>query len=147
MAMMATFENVTPGRVAVERAPAEGAPGGGAVPRIAYLELQVTDLAASQRFFHGAFGWSLTGFGPDYAATVGAGVDLGLDGSGERPGRPPQAGVEVSDLEAALSAVTSAGGVITQAIFAYPGGRRFHFREPSGNEMMVFVSEAEHGDG
>lgn len=119
--------------------PAAKAAIGGA--RIAYLELSVTDLAASQRFFESVFGWSLTGFGPDYAATIGAGVDLGLDASGETPGRPPQAGVEVTDLEAALSAVLAAGGTITQPIFAYPGGRRFHFREPSGNELMIFINE------
>lgn len=110
-------------------------------PRIAYLELQTSDAAASRAFFETAFGWSLTAYGPDYAATIGAGTDLGLDGSGEAAGKPPVAGIEVGDLEIALAAVTAAGGAIVQQIFAYPGGRRFHFTEPSGNELMVFINE------
>lgn len=110
-------------------------------PRIAYLELQAADFAASRAFFEAAFGWSLTAYGPDYAATADAGAGLGLEGSGENVGKPPVAGIEVGDLEAAQAAVEAAGGLIVQPIFAFPGGRRFHFTEPSGNEMMVFINE------
>ncbi|WP_246604816.1 VOC family protein [Aquisediminimonas sediminicola] len=109
--------------------------------RIAYLELQVGDAGESRTFFEAAFGWTLTSFGPDYAATLGAGTDLGLDASGVDAGKPPLAGIEVVDLEAALAAVEKAGGRISRPIFAFPGGRRFHFREPGGNELAVFVNE------
>ncbi|MET0308223.1 MAG: VOC family protein, partial [Sphingomonas sp.] len=51
--------------------------------------------------------------------------------------------VEVQDLEGALASVTGAGGEITVPIFAFPGGRRFHFRDPDGNELGVFVNEPE----
>ncbi len=53
----------------------------------------------------------------------------------------PLPGIRVDDLEAALAAVEDAGGAVTRAIFAFPGGRRFHFREPGGNELSVFVEE------
>ncbi len=57
--------------------------------------------------------------------------------------RAPLAVIQVDDLEATLAAVTAAGGTITQPIFAFPGGRRFHFRDPNGNELGVFVNEPE----
>ena len=110
--------------------------------RLAYVELSVADSEASALFFEAAFGWNLTRFGPSYAGTLGAGTDIGLQGDPSEATGAPLAGVEVNDLEAALKAVEAAGGVITRSIFVFPGGRRFHFREPGGNEMTVFVTEA-----
>jgi len=114
--------------------------------RLNYVELPVGDIAASRRFFEAAFGWSLTAFGPDYAATMGhagdaGGCDLGLNGDAGEATAAPLAVIEVDDLEAALAAVEAAGGAIIRPIFAFPGGRRFHFREPSGSEMAVYVNE------
>ncbi|MBV1917506.1 MAG: VOC family protein [Sphingomonadaceae bacterium] len=113
--------------------------------RLAYLELPVGDIEGSITFFAAAFGWDITRFAPSYAGTVGQGTDLGLDGDPQQAGSAPLAGIEVSDLEAALAAVVGAGGVVTRSIFAFPGGRRFHFREPSGNELSVFVYEQNGG--
>jgi len=113
--------------------------------RIVYLELPVRDVDASVAFFSAAFGWDLTRFGPTYAGTMGEGTDLGLQGHAAEATAAPLAGVEVSDLEAALAAVVAAGGTVTKPIFTFPGGRRFHFTEPSGNELAVFVTEG--GDG
>jgi len=114
--------------------------------RLNYVELPVGDTAGSKIFFERAFGWSLTGFGPDYAATLAAGAggtaDLGLNGDPGEATAAPMAVIEVDDLEAALADVEAAGGTITRMIFAFPGGRRFHFREPSGNELAVYVNEA-----
>ena len=110
--------------------------------RLNYVELPVGDTAASKAFFEKAFGWSLTAFGPDYAATTGQGCDLGLNGDPAEATAKPLAVIETDDLEAALTSVEAAGGVITRPIFAFPGGRRFHFREPSGNELAVYVNEA-----
>ncbi len=109
--------------------------------KLAYVELPVGDTAGSKAFFETAFGWSLTAFGPNYAATEGQGTDLGLNGHLDDATACPLAGIEVDDLEAALARVEAAGGVISRPIFAFPGGRRFHFREPSGNELAVFVNE------
>jgi len=110
-----------------------------AVPAsLAYVELTVTDSEASATFFSAAFGWELIRFGPSYAGTMGQGTDLGLQGDAAEGSVAPLPGIRVEDLEAALAAVEAAGGAITQPIFAFPGGRRFHFREPGGNELSVF---------
>lgn len=105
--------------------------------RLNYVELPVGDIGQSRAFFEAAFGWSLTPFGPAYAATEGQGTDLGLDGdAGDRTAPLPV--IEVDDLEAAQAAVLAAGGLITRPIFTFPGGRRFHFREPSGCELAAW---------
>ena len=110
--------------------------------RISYVELAVKDVAASRDFYAGAFGWAFTDFGPDYSATVSGDTDLGLNGSDEHPASAILPLVEVkADLEGALDKVWKAGGTITVPIFAYPGGRRFHFRDPAGNELGVFMSD------
>ena len=113
--------------------------------RLNYVELPVGDTAGSKAFFEKAFGGSLAAFGPDYAATIGAGAggtsDIGLNGHAGDATAALIAVIEVDDLEAALADVETAGGVITRPIFPFPGGRRFHFREPSGNELAVYVNE------
>lgn len=112
--------------------------------RLNYVELPAADVAGSKTFFETAFGWSLTDFGPEYAATMGQGTDLGLNGdNGEDAIKAPLAVIQVDDLEAALASVEAAGGIIVRPIFAFPGGRRFHFREPSGSELAVYITEAE----
>jgi predicted enzyme related to lactoylglutathione lyase len=110
--------------------------------RISYVELPVTTVGPARDFYAKAFGWAFTDFGPDYSATTGGDVDLGLNGSADQPIAHLLPIVEVDDLEAALASVATAGGEITVPIFAYPGGRRFHFRDPAGNELGVFVNEA-----
>lgn len=114
---------------------------GAVAARLAYVELPVADSKASAAFFEAAFGWALTRFGPSYAGTLGQGTDLGLQGDASEHPEAPLPGILVTDLEAALDAVTAAGAVITRPIFAFPGGRRFQFREPGGNELAVYVEE------
>ena len=109
------------------------------MPSLNYLELPVTDLAGSSAFFAQAFGLALQSYGPTYAATEGAGVgDLGLQADPAERTAAPLPVIEVEDVEAAAAAVSAAGGTITRPIFAFPGGRRFHFREPSGNELAAY---------
>ena len=112
--------------------------------RLNYVELPVTDAGRSAAFFEAAFGWSLTGFGPSYAATVDGSAgdgstDIGLQGDASEATAAPLAVIQVDDLAAALVAVEGAGGSVTRAPFNYPGGRRFHFREPGGCELAVNV--------
>lgn len=115
--------------------------------RLNYVELPVADAAVSGAFFEAAFGWKMTGFGPDYSATTTGDVDLGLDGNPAESVVAPLAVIHVGDLEASLAAVTAAGGVITRAPFDFPGGRRFHFREPGGNELAAWTMvEGDGGD-
>ncbi|MGN6738682.1 VOC family protein [Dyella sp.] len=102
-----------------------------------YIELPAADIAASKAFYTKAFGWTLADFGPSYAATTTGDVDVGLQGDLAEAPAAPLPVIEVEDLEAALAAVTGAGGVVVRPIFAFPGGRRFQFRDPHGNELAV----------
>lgn len=112
--------------------------------QLAYVELPVADSEASAVFFEKAFGWQLMRFGPSYAGTIGATADIGLQGDPAEAPAAPLPGIRVGDLEAALAAVEAAGGAVTRAIFAFPGGRRFEFREPGGNVIAVFADEPGH---
>src|SRR5215813_4275166 len=105
--------------------------------RINYVELPAANIAAAKEFYAGAFGWSLTDFGPTYAATMTGDVDLGLQGNRAEATASPLPVIDVEDLEAALAAVTKAGGRIVKPIFSFPGGRRFHFLDPNGNELAA----------
>ena len=105
--------------------------------RLNYVELPVSDIGAAKLFYERAFGWSLTGFGPTYAATTSGDTDIGLQADPGEATRAPLPVIEVDDLEAALAAVEAAGGRIVRPIFAFPGGRRFHFLDPSGNEAAA----------
>ena len=113
--------------------------------RLDYVELPATDIAATRSFYEQAFGWTMTEFAPTYAATVTGDTDVGLQSS--PPDRPaaPLPVIQVKGLEAALAAVEAAGGSIIKPILSFPGGRRFHFADPSGNELAVWeaASEAE----
>jgi len=112
--------------------------------RISYVELPVKAVGRSRDFYAGAFGWSFTDFGPDYAATTSGDTDMGLNGSEEHPIAQIMPIVEVKeDLEGALERVVAAGGEITVPIFAFPGGRRFQFRDPAGHELGVCINEPE----
>ncbi|WP_319951561.1 VOC family protein [Sphingomonas caeni] len=112
--------------------------------RISYVELPVKAVAEVRDFYAGAFGWAFTDFGPDYAATMTGDTDMGLNGSEDHAIANIMPIVEVKeDLEGALEKVVAAGGVITLPIFAFPGGRRFHFRDPAGHELGVCINEPE----
>lgn len=109
------------------------------VARIDYVELpSVTAHEVTRGFYAKAFGWQFTDFGPEYSATTTNDVDLGLNGQPEEALAAPLPVIRVPDLEAAFEAVTKAGGTIAKAIFSFPGGRRFHFIDPSGSELAVW---------
>jgi hypothetical protein len=109
--------------------------------RIDYCELAGTNVAAMKRFYESAFGWSFTDYGPTYAAFTESGLDGGIQGDPQEASATPLVILYADDLEAMLSKVTSAGGTISREIFAFPGGKRFHFRDPSGNELAVWSKE------
>jgi len=108
---------------------------------INYIELAVTDMAVSKAFYRKAFGWTYTDYGPEYASFDNASIDGGLDASKER--KPSCDGALVvlleQELEACQARIEAAGGVISLPIFSFPGGRRFHFTDPSGNELAVWA--------
>ena len=109
--------------------------------RLNYVELPAREIAASKTFYEQAFGWSLMEFGPTYAATTSGDTDIGLQADAEEATKAPLPVIEVDDLEAAQAAVEQAGGSIVRPIFAFPGGRRFHFLDPSGNEVAAVKSD------
>ena len=113
-------------------------------PRIDYVELpSVTAHELTRGFYSKAFGWSFTDFGPDYSATTTGDVDVGLNGQREEALAAPLPVIRVDDLEAVFDAVTKAGGITAKAISSFPGGRRFHFIDPSGSELAVWQSAEE----
>ena len=107
------------------------------MPRLNYVELPVRDVAPAKAFYERAFGWSLADFGPSYAATLTGDTDIGLQGDASDATSAPLPVIDVENLEAALAAIEAAGGRIVKPIFAFPGGRRFHFLDPSDNELAV----------
>ena len=106
-----------------------------------FIELPTRDLAASQVFFENVFGMKMTGFGPTYACTMSGDVDLGLQADPTEATRAPLPVIEVEDLEATLAALIAAGAALTKPIFSFPGGRRFHFLDPSGNELAAMQAD------
>jgi predicted enzyme related to lactoylglutathione lyase len=106
--------------------------------KIDYIELPGQDLAATKDFYARAFGWTFVDYGPQYAAFDNGGVDGGFNAYPEDQAKAPLVVLFATDLEAMHAKVLAAGGTITRPIFSFPGGRRFHFADPSGNELAVF---------
>jgi uncharacterized protein len=106
--------------------------------KIDYLEMPATGLPATKAFYEQAFGWRFVDYGPDYAGFEDAGLDGGLNATGEAPAARPLPILFATDLEAMEVKVRAAGATIVKPIFSFPGGRRFHFTDPSGNELAVW---------
>ena len=112
--------------------------------RIDYVELpSATAHELTRAFYAKAFNWTFTDYGPDYAATTSGDVDVGLNGQPSEALAAPLPVIQVPELEAAFEAVMKAGGVIAKPIFSFPGGRRFHFIDPSGSELAVWQTATE----
>lgn len=105
--------------------------------RMNYLELPVADTGAAKLFYGAAFGWTFDDYGPSYAATQGQDTGIGFQADAAQKTAAALPVIEVDDLDAVLVAVTAAGGVVTAGIFAFPGGHRFHFRDPDGHELAA----------
>ena len=108
---------------------------------IDYIELTVTDLAEAKRFYADAFGWEFTDYGPQYAGIRdgSAAPEVGglAVGAEVRTGGPLVL-LYSADLDQTLESVTSAGGRVVNGPYGFPGGRRFHFQDTSGNELGVW---------
>jgi uncharacterized protein len=106
--------------------------------KLDYIEMwsDRAPLGEVKAFYSKAFGWSFTDYGPSYAA-FNEGLDGGFDASEGKA--PPLPVLFSEDIERSLEAVVKAGGKIVKPIFAFPGGRRFHFIDPAGNELAVWA--------
>ncbi len=112
---------------------------------IDYVEFTVRDLGAAKRFYAAAFGWQFNDYGPEYAGIKGVNGEVG----GLRQAAATRAGGPLvilysDDLEKTLDAVRAAGGKVVREPFSFPGGRRFQFTDPSGNELGVWSRTAGH---
>jgi predicted enzyme related to lactoylglutathione lyase len=107
---------------------------------IDYVEIQVDDVAAAKDFYRRAFDWQFNDYGDAYAGIRAPDGDGEVGGItvGDARGGSPLVLVISQDLEGSRGAVTDAGGEVVEGPFDYPGGRRFHFRDPSGNVLGVF---------
>jgi uncharacterized protein len=108
---------------------------------INYLEIPVKSLARAKDFFGGVFGWQFEDYGPEYSCFIDAGLTGGFyqaDLSFNLDRGSPLIVIYSEDLCASEQAICDLGGTISKAIFSFPGGRRFHFLCPNGNEYAVW---------
>jgi predicted enzyme related to lactoylglutathione lyase len=105
--------------------------------RIDYIEFGASDIAATKTFYTALFGWKFTDYGPDYTSFE----DGRLAGGFAKGGPAPLVVIYAADLEGMEAKVKATGGVIVKEIFSFPGGRRFHFTDPSGNELSVWSDQ------
>lgn len=109
--------------------------------KINYVEFPAKDIEVVKAFFTTVFGWSFTDYGPDYVAFSDEGIDGGFFRSGLSASTKNGSALVVfysNDLEQTQAKVENAGGSIIRPIFKFPGGRRFHFDDPNGNEYAVW---------
>jgi len=109
--------------------------------KINYVELPAKNLQETKDFFSQVFGWSFEDYGPEYSAFSNQGINGGFFKSELSSSTNNGAALIVfysNDLDATQEKVRKANGVIIKPIFSFPGGRRFHFTEPSGNEFAVW---------
>jgi uncharacterized protein len=105
--------------------------------RVDYIEFPATDMAATKRFYSGIFGWKFEDYGPQYASFHDGRLSGGFF-QAEAGVSGPLVVIYATDLESVEEKIKTGGGRIVKEIFAFPGGRRFHFTDPSGNELAVW---------
>ncbi len=113
-----------------------------------YVEFHAIDIPATKEFFEKAFGWEFVDYGPEYTSFSDVGLDGGFFQSDQISTAEKGAPLLVfysAELEETQATVEVAGGKISQSIFSFPGGRRFHFLDPNGNEFAVWSEKNEDG--
>ena len=109
--------------------------------KINYVELPARDLEVTKSFFTTVFGWSFTDYGPEYSAFADQGLDGGFFQSNLNSSTETGSALIVfysENIEATQAKIENAGSPIIKPIFPFPGGRRFHFGDPNGNEYAVW---------
>ena len=112
--------------------------------KLNYVEWPAVNINATKQFFKAAFNWHFTDYGPDYTAFDNQGLEGGFYRAAIASRSEKGAALLVffsEDLEKTLSKVERHGGTVCKPIFSFPGGRRFHFLEPSGNELAVWTDK------
>ena len=112
--------------------------------KINYVELPSKNIPKTKKFFTQVFGWSFQDFGPEYTAFSDQGIDGGFFKANLSSSTSNGAALIIfysNNIEATQKKVEKAGGSILKPVFTFPGGRRFHFSEPGGNEFAVWTDK------
>jgi predicted enzyme related to lactoylglutathione lyase len=109
--------------------------------RIDYIEFSSNDIAKSKQFYSSVFGWKFEDYGPDYTSFADGRIAGGFMKGKPSAGVGPLVVIYAAALEATEKKIREAGGEIVKATFSFPGGRRFHFTDPSGNELAVWSED------
>ena len=106
--------------------------------RVDYIEFQTTNIEETKRFYSDVFGWEFTDYGPDYTSFTDGRLAGGFSVAAEVTAGGPLVVLYSTNLVEIEARVSEVGGQIVREIFEFPGGRRFHFTDPSGNELAVW---------
>lgn len=113
--------------------------------RVDYVEFSAPDLAAVKRFYGSVFGWRFTDWGDDYVSFEDGRLSGGFYRGEARGNGGALVVIYAVDIEAVHAAVCDAGGTVVKPTFSFPGGQRFHFTDPAGNELAVWSDPVEEG--
>jgi predicted enzyme related to lactoylglutathione lyase len=106
--------------------------------RVDYIEFPATNMKETKKFYSEVFGWDFTDYGPDYTSFSDGRLAGGFRLEQEVPAGGPLVVLYSTNLEEIKSRISESGGRIMRDIFEFPGGRRFHFADPAGNELAVW---------
>lgn len=106
--------------------------------QVDYVELPANDLSKTKTFYTSVFDWKFEDYGPDYTSFFDGRLAGGFHRHGPAPGTGILLVIYATDLTATQERIKAAGGTIVKETFSFPGGRRFHFEDPSGNELAVW---------
>lgn len=109
---------------------------------INYIEFKAHDLVRTKQFYAAAFGWSFTDYGPTYVAFSNSGLEGGFAQTDQEIVNGALIVLYHENLEEIKEKIVQLGGMLTKDIFSFPGGRRFHFKDPSGNELAIWSEDA-----
>jgi predicted enzyme related to lactoylglutathione lyase len=109
--------------------------------RIDYIELPCTNIEETKGFYSDVFGWEFTDYGPDYTSFTDGRLAGGFTVTPEVAAGGPLIVIYTADLSAIETLIRESGGRIVREAFEFPGGRRFHFTDPSGNELAVWSDQ------
>jgi predicted enzyme related to lactoylglutathione lyase len=106
--------------------------------QIDYIELPASHIEATKQFYGAVFGWTFEDYGPDYTSFFDGRLAGGFTKDTSTPSHGMLLVIYGGDLAAAQQKIKAAGGVIVKDTFSFPGGRRFHFTDPNGNQLAVW---------
>jgi len=109
--------------------------------QIDYIELPARDMARTKEFYSTVFGWKFEDYGPDYTSFFDGRMAGGFTTETPAPSKGLLLVIYASDLADFQKKITAAGGKIVKDTFSFPGGHRFHFADPNGNEIAVWSDE------